>query len=496
MENKVNELNDQELVRRQKLDKYRELGIDPFGKRFDVTHHANEIRKIVGKKQSKALDAMNLRVSFAGRIMAIRRMGKASFMKLQDKTGFMQVYMGIDVVGAKTYELFKLADIGDIVGVKGRVMMTRTGELTIRAEKYELLTKCLHPLPEKFHGLTDVEERYRRRYLDLIMNENAKAIAFARPKLIRSLQNYLDGQGFVEVETSMLSPILGGASARPFVTHHNALDKDFYLRIATELNLKRLLVGGMERVYEIGRLFRNEGMDNSHNPEFTTVEAYQAYSDLQGMRKLAEGMIRQAAKDVTGSMVVEYQGVTLDFSKPFRWISMLDLIKEKTGIDFSKEMTFEEAKALAEQNGIKLDKFKNTVGHVINEFFEEKCQDDLIQPTFVYSYPIEVSPLTKRGENPNFTERFELFVNGRELANAYTELNDPIDQKERFLAQLKAKELGDEEASEMDEDFVEALEYGMPPAGGIGMGIDRLAMLLTNQSTLREVILFPTMKDK
>ena len=497
MENKVNEqLNDQELVRREKLEKYKSMGIDPYGKRFNVSHHSADIRKLVGKKSAKSVDKLNLVVSFAGRIMAIRRMGKASFMKLQDKTGFIQVYMGIDVVGKKAYELFKIADIGDIVGIKGRVMLTRTGEITIRATKYQLLTKCLHPLPEKFHGLTDVEERYRRRYLDLIMNENAKAVAFARPKMIRSIQEYLDNQGFVEVETSMLSSILGGANARPFVCHHNALDKDFYLRIATELNLKRLLVGGLERVYEIGRLFRNEGMDTSHNPEFTTIEAYQAYSDLQGMRKLAEGMIRKAAKDVTGSAVIEYQGKTIDFQKPFRWISMIDLIKEKTGIDFSKEMSFEEAKALADQHGIHLDKFKNTVGHVINEFFEEKCQDDLIQPTFVYSYPIEVSPLTKRGKDPRFTERFELFVDGRELANAYTELNDPIDQKERFIAQLKAKELGDEEASEMDEDFIEALEYGMPPAGGIGMGIDRLAVILCNQPSIREVILFPTMKDK
>jgi len=496
MENKVNELNDQEIVRREKLEKYRTAGIDPYGKRFVVSHHASEIRKIIGKKKAASVDKLNLIVTFAGRIMAIRRMGKASFMKLQDKTGFIQVYMGIDVVGKKTYELFKMADIGDIVGIKGRVMLTKTGEITIRATKYQLLTKCLHPLPEKFHGLTDVEERYRRRYLDLIMNENAKAVAFARPRLIRSIQEYLDNQGFVEVETSMLSSILGGANARPFVCHHNALNKDFYLRIATELNLKRLLVGGMERVYEIGRLFRNEGMDTSHNPEFTTIEAYQAYSDLQGMRKLAEGMIRKAAKDVTGSAKIEYQGKIIDFQKPFRWISMIDLIKEKTGLDFSKEMSFEEAKALADKNDIHLDKFKNTVGHVINEFFEQKCQDDLIQPTFVYSYPIEVSPLTKRGKDPRFTERFELFVDGRELANAYTELNDPIDQRERFVAQLKAKELGDEEASEMDEDFIEALEYGMPPAGGIGMGIDRLAVILTNQPSIREVILFPTMKDK
>jgi len=494
MENK--NLNDQELIRREKIEKLKERGIDPFGHAYKVSHHAEDIRKLCARKGQKAIDKLDLHVSFAGRIMNIRKMGKASFMRLQDKTGFMQVYMGIDVVGKKAYELFKLADIGDIVGIKGRVMMTRTGELTIRAEKYQHLSKCLHPLPEKFHGLTDVEERYRRRYLDLIMNEDAKAIAFMRPKIIRSIQSYLDNQGYVEVETSMLSSILGGANARPFVTHHNALDKDFYLRIATELNLKRLIVGGMEKVYEIGRLFRNEGMDNSHNPEFTTIEAYEAYGDLQSMRRLAEGMIRKAAKEVTGSTKVNYQGKVIDFSKPFKWISMVDLIKEKTGLDFSKEMSFEEAKALADQHNIKLDKFKNTVGHVINEFFEELCQDDLIQPTFVYSYPIEVSPLTKKGKDPRFTERFELFVNGKELANAYTELNDPIDQKERFLAQLKAKELGDEEASEMDNDFIEALEYGMPPTGGIGMGIDRLAILLTDAASIREVILFPTMKDR
>ena len=492
-----NELNDQQLARREKLARYsNEFHVDPYGHAFKVTHHASEIRKLVGKKSSKALDKMNLHVRFAGRIMLLRRMGKASFMTLQDKTGNMQVYMGIDVVGKKVYDLFKLADTGDIVGVEGRVMMTRTGEITIRAEKYTHLTKCLNPLPEKFHGLTDVEERYRRRYLDLIMNEGAKKVAMARPRMIRSIQEYLDQQGFVEVETSMLSPILGGANARPFITHHNALDKDFYLRIATELNLKRLLVGGLERVYEIGRLFRNEGMDTSHNPEFTTIEAYQAYSDLQGMRKLAEGMIRKAAKDVTGSAIVNYQGKEINFQKPFKWISMVDLIKEKTGVDFSREMSFEEAKALADEKGLHLDKFKNTVGHVINEFFEEFCQEDLIQPTFVYSYPIEVSPLTKKGKNPKFTERFELFVDGKELANAYTELNDPLDQKERFLNQLKAKELGDDEANEMDEDFLEALEYGMPPAGGIGMGIDRLAVILCDQPSIREVILFPTMKDK
>ena len=496
MDNNMQNLNDQELVRREKLEKYKAFHVDPFGKAFKTTSNAEEIKKNFAKKSNASLERNKPYVTVAGRIKSIRRMGKASFMNIQDKTGNIQVYMGIDVVGKKNYELFKLADIGDIVGVSGRIMKTRSGELTIRAEKYTHLTKCLHPLPEKFHGLVDIEERSRKRYLDLIVNEESRQVAFARPKIIRSIQNYLDAQGYVEVETAVLSPILGGANARPFIAHMNALDKDFYLRIATELNLKRLLVGGMEKVYEIGRLFRNEGMDASHNPEFTTIEAYEAYSDLQGMRHLAEGMIRKAAKDVTGSDIVTYQDKVLDFHKPFRWVSMADLILEKTGIDFRKVETFEEAKALAEKHNIKLEAHKNTVGHVMNEFFEEFCESELIQPTFVYSYPIEVSPLTKKGKDPRFTERFELFVNGKELANAYTELNDPFDQKARFLAQLKAKELGDDEANEMDNDFIEALEYGMPPAGGIGMGIDRLTMLLTNQENIREVILFPMMKDR
>ena len=492
----VKELNDQEIARREKLPKYQELGIDPFGQAYNVTHHVSEIRDLCKGKTAEKLDKMQLYVSVAGRIMAIRRMGKASFVNIQDKTGNIQSYIGIDVVGKKAYDVFRLADIGDIVGIKGRVMMTRTGELTIRAEKYQHLTKCLHPLPEKYHGLTDVEERSRRRYLDLMVNDEAKTVAFMRPKIIRSIQNFLDNQGFVEVETSILTPILGGASARPFVTHHNTLDKDFYLRIATELNLKRLIVGGMERVYEIGRLFRNEGMDASHNPEFTSIEIYQAYTNLKGIGALIEKLIRQVAKETTGSAVVTYGDKTIDFKSKFRWVSMNDLIIEKCGIDFSKITDFNEAKKLADEKGIHLDKFKNTVGHVMNEFFEAFCQDDLIQPTFVYCYPIEVSPLTKKGKDPRYVERFELFVNGKELANAYTELNDPIDQKERFVAQLEAKRLGDDEASEMDNDFVEALEYGMPPTGGIGMGIDRFVMLLTNQAQIREVILFPTMRDK
>lgn len=488
------ELNDQEIIRREKLNKYVELGVDPFGHKYKVTHSASEIREILKNKTPAQIEKKHLEVSIAGRIMAIRRMGKASFINIQDRSGKMQIYIGIDQVGKKSYDLFKLADIGDIVGVSGYVMTTRTGELTVKALKYTHLTKSLHPLPEKFHGLTDTEERYRRRYLDLIMNDDAKKTALLRPKIIRSIQHFLDERGFIEYETSILSPILGGASARPFITHHNALDKDFYLRIATELNLKRLLVGGLEKVYEIGRLFRNEGMDNSHNPEFTSIEIYEAYSDLKGIGKLIEDLLRFVSKNVTGSSMVTYQDKVINFKNKFRWVKMRDLILDKTGIDFYQITDFDEAKELANKYDIHLDEFKNTVGYVMNEFYEQLCQDDLIQPTFVYEYPIEVSPLTKKSKDPRFVERFELFVNGKELANAYTELNDPIDQKQRFLDQLKAKDLGDEEANEMDNDFIEALEYGMPPAGGIGMGIDRLAMILANQSSVREVILFPTMK--
>ena len=490
------QFNDQELARRAKLEKYEALGVDPFGKSYKVTHHIADIRNICGKKTPNGIKRLHLEVSIAGRLMNIRKMGKASFINIQDKSGRIQCYIGINDVGEKQYSLFKMADIGDIVGIKGYIMTTRTGEITVKTLKFTHLTKSLKVLPEKFHGLTDVEERYRHRYIDLIMNEEAKAVAFARPKIIRTIQNFLDNEDFVEVETPVLSPILGGASARPFITHHNTLDKDFYLRIATELPLKKLLVGGMERVYEIGRLFRNEGMDTTHNPEFTSVELYQAYGNLQSMRRIAEKMIRTIAKKVTGSTKVNYQGVEIDFGKPFRWVAMTDLILEKTGIDFTKQMTFEEAKALADEHKVPLDKFKNTVGYVINEFYEAFCQDDLIQPTFVHTYPIEVSPLTKKGKDPRFTERFELFINGKEIANAYTELNNPIDQKERFLAQLAAKELGDDEANEMDLDFLNALEYGMPPAGGMGIGIDRLVMLMTNQASIRDIILFPTMKDE
>ena len=491
-------LTDQELARREKLAKLEALGVDPFGEKFERTDSVKSVHEKCDGKTNEELEVNQVYVTVAGRIMSLRRMGKASFMNIKDVTGNIQVYVGIDIVGEESYNVFKLADIGDIVGVYGRVMLTRTGEMTIRCEKYTHLTKSLRPLPEKFHGLTDVEERYRHRYVDLIMNDEAKKVALARPKVIRSLQSYFDSLGFVEVETSVLSPILGGAAARPFVTHHNTLDKDFYLRIATELPLKKLIVGGLEKVYEIGRLFRNEGMDTKHNPEFTTVELYQAYGDLQDMRHLAENLFREVALKVVGSTTIPYGDKTLDLGKPFRWVSMVEVVKEATGIDFlAPDMTYEKAVELAKQAGIKLEKHWNTLGYIINAFFDEKCDPYLQEPTFVYSYPIEVSPLTKKNKkDPRFTERFELFIGGTEYGNAYSELNDPIDQKERFVKQLEAKNLGDEEANEMDTDFLEALEYGMPPCGGIGIGIDRLVMLMTNQSSIREVILFPCMRDE
>ena len=488
-------LNDQELARREKIKKLQELGVDPWGKKFDRTDSTKTAKEKALNKTNEELEANPIEVTLAGRIMFLRKMGKASFFNIQDKEGKIQAYISIDSVGEKDYTIFKMCDIGDIVGFSGHLMLTRTGELTVKVTSFTFLTKSLRVLPEKFHGLTDVEERYRHRYVDLIMNEESKKVALLRPRILRSMQHYFDSLGFVEVETSVLQPILGGANARPFITHHNTLDKDFYLRIATELPLKRLIVGGLERVYEFGRLFRNEGMDYKHNPEFTTVELYQAYGDLSSMRELAEGVIRNTCKEVLGTTTITYQDKTIDFGKEFRWVSMTDLVKEKTGLDFRGNITFEEAKAFALSKGIKIEEHWTSTGYILNALFEEFCEEELIQPTFVYGHPIEVSPLTKKSEDPRFTERFELYINGSEIANAYSELNDPIDQKERFIAQLKAKEMGDDEANEMDYDFLEALEYGMPPCGGIGIGFDRLVMLLTNQRTIREVILFPTMKD-
>lgn len=489
-------LSDQEEARRAKLPKYEELGVDPFGSRYEWKDRICDIRAAFAEKTTEELEANPVHVNVAGRLMAIRRMGKASFAKLKDTLGSIQLWIGKDVVGEHSYAVFKLADLGDIVGVEGTLMKTKTGELTIRVEKYTHLVKCLKPLPEKFHGLTDTEDRYRKRYLDLLVNDDSRKIALARPRIIRGIQKYCDERGFVEVETSILSPILGGAAARPFVTHHNALDKDFYLRIATELNLKKCMVGGIDRVYEIGRILRNEGIDAKHNPEFTTIELYQAYGDLRDMAAWVEGLLHELADKVMGKDVFHWRGYDIDLSKPFNSISQAEAIKEKTGIDFREDIPFEKAVELAKEHKVPLEKAWNSTGYIMQAFFDEFVEPTLVQPTFVHTYPIEVSPLTKKTEDPRFVDRFELFIGGTEFCNAYSELNNPFDQKERFEAQLAARERGDEEAADIDFSFLDALEYGMPPAGGIGLGIDRLTMLLTEQETIREVLLFPTLKDK
>ena len=488
-------LTEQELVRREKAENLRKLGYDPFGSRYDREDYANDVKEKYATVDHDEFENMTDTVKVAGRIMFIRKMGKASFFSIKDKSGSIQVYISINDVGEDIYTLFKSADIGDIVGVYGKVMKTKTGEVTIKCLEYTPLVKALRPLPEKFHGLTDVEERYRRRYVDLMMNDESKRVAFLRPKIIRSIQNFLDNKGFVEVETPVLSTLLTGASARPFITHHNSQDLDMYLRIALELPLKRLLVGGMERVYEVGRVFRNEGMDTRHNPEFTMMEVYQAYSDLEGMMDLTEKMFVNIAENVIGKTDYHWNNQDISVKGPWKRISMVDAIKEITGIDFKKEISVDEALELAKEHNIEVQEHEKSVGHIINLFFEKYVEETLIQPTFLYGHPVEISPLTKKNkDDPRFVDRFELFIAGREMANAYTELNDPIDQLERFEEQLKEKDLGNVEANDIDMDFIEALEYGMPPAGGIGYGIDRLVMFFTEQESIRDVILFPTMK--
>ena len=488
-------LTEQELVRRRKMDELREMGIDPFGSAYERTDKSGNLKAQYGEKTKEELEASTVKTRIAGRIMTKRRQGKAGFMHIQDIDGQIQIYVRKDVVGEEAYEVFKKSDIGDIVGIAGTVMKTNHGELSVRAETYTHLTKALRPLPEKFHGLQDKEERYRRRYVDLIVNEEAKRIALTRPRIIRAIQRYLDQKGLVEVETPVLQPILGGAAARPFVTHHNTLDMPFYLRIATELPLKRLIVGGLEGVYEIGRLFRNEGMDAMHNPEFTTVEAYVAYSDLQGMMDLIEGLIETVALEVCHTTDITYRDQAISLKAPFRRIHMVDAIKDACGVDFWQTMSYEEACELAKAHEITVEKKHNSVGHIVNLFFEKYVEETLIQPTYVYGHPVEISPLAKKSKaDPRYTDRYELFIAGHEYANAFSELNDPIDQKERFEKQLQLRDLGDDEANEMDQDYVEALEYGLPPTGGVGMGIDRLVMLLTNSDSIREVLLFPQMK--
>ncbi|MEZ7646960.1 lysine--tRNA ligase [Streptococcus constellatus] len=490
----IEELNDQQLIRREKMTALAEQGIDPFGKRFERTADSAQLKEKYSDKTKEELHELAETATIAGRLMTKRGKGKVGFAHIQDREGQIQIYVRKDTVGEENYQIFKKADIGDFLGIEGEVMRTDMGELSIKATHITHLSKALRPLPEKFHGLTDVETIYRKRYLDLISNRESFERFVTRSRIVSEIRRYLDNQGFLEVETPVLHNEAGGAAARPFITHHNAQNIDMVLRIATELHLKRLIVGGMERVYEMGRIFRNEGMDATHNPEFTTIEAYQAYADFEDIMDLTEGIIQSAAKAVTDAESVPYQGTEIFIGRKFARKHMLEAIKEQTGIDFWKEMTLEEATALAKEHHVTVEKHF-TVGHIINAFFEDFVEDTLIQPTFIYGHPVEVSPLAKKNaDDPRFTDRFELFIVGREFANAFTELNDPIDQLSRFEAQAQAKELGDNEATGIDYDYVEALEYGMPPTGGLGIGIDRLIMLLTDVTSIRDVLLFPTMK--
>ncbi len=483
------DLNQLMLVRREKLDKLREEGKDPFKiTKFNRTHTSKEIKDNYDNLEGKD-------VTVAGRIMAKRIMGKASFCHIQDSEGKIQSYVSINELGEESYKAFKEDDIGDIIGITGFVFKTKTGEISIHAKEVTLLSKSLRPLPEKFHGLKDTDLRYRQRYVDLIVNPEVKDTFIKRTQIIKEMRRILDEKNFIEVETPILNTIAGGASARPFITHHNTLDIDMYLRIATELYLKRLIVGGFDRVYEIGRIFRNEGMDIKHNPEFTTIELYQAFSNLEDIMNLTEELISKIAIKVLGTTKINYQGQEIDLTPSWKRITMIDAIKEVTGVDFNNINTDEEAMEAAKKAGVPVDPIKTTRGDIIAAFFDEKVEETLIQPTFIYEYPIENSPLAKKlDRDERMTQRFELFIGGREYANAFSELNDPIDQYERFLAQVKQREAGDDEANMMDMDFVNALEYGMPPTGGMGMGIDRLVMLLTDEASIRDVLLFPTMK--
>lgn len=487
IEEKQQDINELMQVRRDKMQAFIDKGIEPFGRSYDVTHHAQELLD-----QFETLGEETV-VRVAGRLMAVRGHGKASFIVVSDLSGKIQAYFRLDNLGEEKYGEFKLLDIGDIIGVEGTLFKTHRGEITIKVSDFSILAKSLRPLPEKFHGLKDVETRYRQRYLDLIVNPDVRQTFITRTKIIKSIRNYLDSRNFLEVETPVLSPIAGGANARPFITHHNALDIDMYLRIATELYLKRLVVGGFERVYEIGRIFRNEGIDVRHNPEFTSIEVYQAYADFNELMDLAEGIIKQAAMDACGTTTITYEGTEIDLSN-FRRVTMNDIVLETTGKDFSKVQTLEEAQAIAQELAVPCEG-KHSIGEILYEVFDEKVESTLIQPTIVTQYPTEVSPLSKRNkENTAFTDRFEMFIYGRELANAFSELNDPIDQEQRFIDQQKAREGGDDEAHMMDHDYITALEYGLPPTCGLGIGIDRLVMFLTDSSSIRDVLLFPTMK--
>ena len=478
-----------EQVRRDKLAELQAAGRDPFQiVKYDQTHHSAEIKAHFTELEGRD-------VSVAGRMMFKRKMGKASFGNIKDRDGKIQIYATRDDLGEEAYNAFKKLDIGDIIGVKGFVFATKTGEISIHCKEVTLLSKSLSPLPEKFHGLQDTDMRYRQRYVDLIMNEESKNTFLKRSQIIHEIRTFLAGRDFIEVETPMLVSNAGGAAARPFETHFNALDEDVKLRISLELYLKRLIIGGMERVFEIGRVFRNEGVDTKHNPEFTLMELYQAYTDYYGMMELTESMFRYLAEKVCGSTTITYAGTEIDLGRPFRKLTMVDAIKEHTGIDFDQVKTTEEAKKLADEKGIEYED-RHVKGDIVNLFFDEFCEDKMIQPTFIMDHPIEISPLTKKKpEDPTKVERFELYINGWEMCNAYSELNDPIDQRERFAAQDALAEAGDDEAQHTDEDFLHAMEIGMPPTGGIGYGIDRLTMLLTDSAAIRDVLLFPTMKS-
>jgi lysyl-tRNA synthetase, class II len=490
------ELNDQLRVRRDKMNSLREKGMDPFGKRFERSHLTDQLISEFGELEKEEIEAKNVSVKIAGRIMTKRGKGKAGFAHIQDLNGQIQIYVRQDAVGEEQYEIFDTADLGDIVGIEGILFKTKVGELSIKAANFIFLSKALRPLPEKFHGLKDVEQRYRQRYLDLITSNESKTTFINRSRIIQSMRRYLDGQGYLEVETPLMHSIAGGASARPFVTHHNALDMELYMRIAIELHLKRLIVGGLEKVYEIGRVFRNEGISTRHNPEFTMLELYEAYADWRDIMSLTENMVAHIAQDVLGTTTIQYGEYEIDLKPEWKRLHMVDAIKEHTGVDFWNQMSTEEARALAKEHGVEVTEHM-LYGHIVNEFFEQKVEEHLIQPTFIYGHPVEISPLAKKNdEDPRFTDRFELFIVAREHANAFTELNDPIDQRERFEAQLKEKEQGNDEAHEMDDDFIEALEYGMPPTGGLGIGIDRLVMLLTNSPSIRDVLLFPLMRHR
>ncbi|MFO8069616.1 MAG: lysine--tRNA ligase [Alkalibacterium sp.] len=488
-------VTDQILVRRQKMNELRERGIDPFGDRYERTHYSSELHETYDEKTKEELHDAEITVKVAGRLMTKRGKGKAGFAHLKDKNGLIQLYVRKDAVGDEQYKSFEQADLGDFFGIEGTVMKTNTGEVTVRAKELTYLAKALRPLPDKYHGLTNVEQKYRQRYLDLIANEESFERFTKRSQIIQEIRNHLNGLDYLEVETPLLHNIAGGAAAKPFTTHHNALDMELYLRIAIELHLKRLIVGGMEKVYEIGRVFRNEGIDTTHNPEFTMLELYTAFHDMEDVMDLTEKLIQTVAEKVLGKTELQYGEEMIQLGGKWARRHMVDMIKEETGIDFYKHYTDEEARQLAEEHDVEIDDYA-TFGHVVNEFFEVFVEDKLIQPIFVYGHPVEISPLAKKNkEDERFTDRFELFIAKHEYANAFSELNDPIDQRERFEAQMREKAQGNDEAQEIDEEFIEALEYGMPPTGGLGIGIDRLVMLLTDAQTIRDVLLFPTMKN-